>query len=111
MNDEQLEQNIAKNLPRKISTRDLVSSLPRHLKEPRNYEKVLKAVYEAGASTCDHSEVIEWYGCVKCQNKQKDRAETMRRLGFQNGQQYLAWRKIHEEIRSMKRVRLEKYNT
>jgi len=87
-----------------------IASLPAYLKDPANYEKIQKAIFEAGASTCDHAEVIEWAGCMKCQGKQWERKETMARLGFQNGQQYLAWKRIHERIRSGRKVKIEKYN-
>lgn len=87
----------------------LVADLPPHLKDPKNYKKVMSALYEAGASKCDHSEVLEWSQCSKCQLKQHERAEMMRKLGFTSGAQFLAWRKIHETIIS--RVSLEKYNS
>ena len=105
------EEETAKKLPRRLPRNNLLASLPRHLKDPANYEKIQRAIFEAGASTCDHAEVIEWAGCVKCQRKQWDRKETMVRLGFQNGQQYLLWRRAHENIRSLRRDRLEKYNS
>ena len=96
--------------PKKLPKNN-ISSLPRHLKDPANYEKIMKALYEAGASTCDHTEVLEWGGCLKCQRKQWDRKEMMARLGFQNGQQYLQWRRIHERIRNLRKDPLPKYNT
>lgn len=106
-----MEEDIAKKLPARLPRNRLLDSLPYYLKDPANYEKIRKAIFEAGASTCDHAEVIEWAGCMKCQRKQWDRKETMARLGFQNGQQYLMWARTHERIRSLQRDRLEKYNT
>ena len=84
-------------LPKKLP-RNILTILPRHLKDPKNYEKICKTIYEAGASLCDHAEVFEWYACNKCQQKQHERAEMMRKLGFKNGQQYLMWKKAQEYI-------------
>lgn len=106
-----MEEEIPKNLPRMLPKKNLLASLPKYLKDPANYLKIRKALFEAGASTCDHAEVIEWAGCLKCQRKQWDRKETMRRLGFQNGRQYLLWARTHERILSLHRDPLPKYNS
>lgn len=83
--------------------------MPDYLKDPANYEKIQLALYDAGGSTCGHTELIEWSACNKCQRKQHDRAELMRKLGFASGAQYLAWKKVHDTIRE--KVPLAKYNS
>ena len=105
-----MDEQVPKNLPARLPQNNLLVSLPRHLKDPANYEKIQRAIFEAGASTCDHSDVYEWAGCMKCQRKQWNRKETMRRLGFETGHQYLLWRRAHEQIRSLRRDPLPKYN-
>lgn len=95
------EQALA--LPRKLPSNPLLDTIPNYLKDPANYEKICKAILDAGATPHSHSEVIQWAGCKTCQRKEWDRKEMMKRLGFQSGKQYLLWKKIHEQIRSPKR--------
>ena len=98
-------------VPRYMPQHPLLRNLPKHLKDPANYEKIQRAIFKAGASTCGHGEVGEWATCKKCQRKQWDRKEVMERLGFVSGQQYLMWRRVHERIRDLKRDPLAKYST
>ena len=86
----------------------LVASLPKYLKDPANYEKIQKELLNAGASRHSHAEVVAWAACVECQGRQKDRADMMRELGFKSAAQYMAWQKIHTEIRNL--MPLDKYN-
>ena len=86
--------------PNQKKMRHVLDGLPAYLKEPESYDKVQKALYEVGGSTCGHSDLLEWAGCKKCQRKQWDRKEMMKKLGFQSGAQYMAWRKTHEYIKS-----------
>lgn len=89
----------------------ITASLPEYLKDPKNFKKIRKALYEIMASKCDHSEVIEWATCVKCQKKMRDHAEFLRKLGFTSPAQYYAWRKIHEKIEEHQKVKYAKYNS
>jgi len=88
---------------------NVLAGLPDYLKDPEAYKKIRKAQYELIASTCDHAEVIEYASCFKCQQKLKDHADFIRKLGFTSPAQYYAWRKIHETIEQ--RVSLPKYNS
>lgn len=78
----------------------LISSLPDYLKDPANYDKVQKALYDAGGTKCSHSDLSEWSACSDCQIAQHTRAELMRRLGFRSGRQYMAWKKTHEYLKA-----------
>lgn len=89
----------------------ITDSLPDYLKDHDNFDKIQKALYDVGGSTCTHSEVFEWANCSKCQLKMHERAELMRKLGFKQPGQYLAWKKIHETIRDKKRMAYRKYNS
>ena len=82
----------------------LVASLPAHLKDPKNYQKIQKALIQAGMSKHSHGEMVDWAACAHCQRKQHDRAEMMRKLGFTSGAQYMKWKQIHEQI--VRRVQL-----
>jgi len=90
----------------------LLASLPDHLKDPANFEKVQLAIINTFRSTCGHGEVLEWAECPKCSEKMLERRALLRKLGFKNAAQYMAWRKVHEEIRGItERYALPKYNT
>jgi radical SAM superfamily enzyme len=89
----------AKKLP-KPKVHPMVGSLPNFLKDTKNYNKIQKAILDAGATKHSHAEVLDWAGCTHCQNKQKDRLQMMRKLGFQSAAQYMTWKKIHEEIKN-----------
>ena len=87
----------------------LLASLPPHLKDPANYEKIRRAIYDAFSGACGtHADVMEMAGCAKCQRALQGRAEVFRKLGFRNAAQYMAWQKVHETIK--KRVPFAKYN-
>lgn len=86
----------------------LIASLPEYLKKPENYEKIQRAILDAGATRHSHAEVIDWAGCTHCQRKQLDRLLFMKKLGFVNAAQYKSWQRIHETIKE--RVPLPKYN-
>lgn len=98
----------AKKLP-KAKPHPIVASLPAYLKDPANFDKIQRAILDAGATRHSHGEVVDWAGCVECQSRQRNRLEMMKRLGFNNAAQYMAWRKIHEHIQ--KKVILPKYNS
>jgi hypothetical protein len=85
--------------------------LPPFLKDPDNYEKIQRALLDAGATKHSHGEVVDWAGCKECQGKQIDRLNMMKKLGFTSAAQYKAWQKIHEQIKDLKRMPLEKYNS
>lgn len=104
MNKSEIE--IAKSLPRYLPKNPLLRGLPQHLKEPENYEKIMKAIMDAGATRCSHAEMHEMANCLKCARAALNRSEMMRKLGFSNGKQYLEWRKVHEQIRK-KREKLQ----
>ena len=89
----------------------LIAFLPAHLKDPKNYKKIQKAIIEAGATKHSHGEISEWSACKHCTYKQHARAEMMRKLGFKNGAQYMTWKRIHEEILNLfSRDKLPKYD-
>jgi len=78
----------------------LVASLPEHLKNPANFEKYNQMILNTFISTCNHTDIHEWAMCEKCTNKMLDRRKLLKKLGFKNPAQYMAWKKIHEEIKT-----------
>ena len=95
----------------KYTPNPLLIGLPAYLKESKNYDKIRRVILDAGATRHSHSEMLDWSACKTCQRKQWDRKETMKRLGFRSGVQYLEWRKVQEEIKKRRGISLPKYNT
>lgn len=96
-----MDKEKAKQLPKNLSN-PLVAKLPPHLKDPANFEKIQKALYDTGGSRCDsHNEVFEWANCKKCERRQWEKKELMKKLGFESGAQYLEWVKIHRRIQEL----------
>lgn len=83
----------------KPKTPAIVASLPEHLKDPRNYEKIQSTILKALRGKCSHGEVVEWAQCGDCQRRFSERRHVLKNLGFKNPAQYMAWRKIHETIK------------
>ncbi len=101
----------AKDITLKPRTHPIVASMPAHLKDHDNFKKIQRAILDAGATRHSHAEMLDWASCQACQQKQQDRLMMMKSLGFASKAHYLTWRKIHEEIDKVRRVRLEKYNS
>lgn len=77
----------------------MLAKLPEYLKDPNNYDKIQRAILDAGATRHSHGEVGEWASCKSCKQKEIDRLMMMKKLGFESGTQYLMWKKVHEEIK------------
>ena len=103
------EGTITKETFPKAKPHPLLSALPAHLKDPANYDKIRLTILEAGSTKHSHGEMVDWAGCKVCQAKQVNRLQTMRKLGFKNAAQYMAWQKVHETIK--RRDPYSKYNS
>lgn len=77
----------------------VLAGLPEWLKDPANYEDVEKQIIQTFVSTCAHSEIMDWANCPKCTKKMLERRKLLKRLGFKNPAQYLAWKKTHQAIK------------
>lgn len=73
--------------------------MPEYLKDPKNFEKIQKTVIETLAGKHSHGEVIEWAKCIACQKRFHERRELLKKLGFRGPQQYMAWVKVHTQIK------------
>jgi len=77
----------------------LIASLPEYLKNPANFRTVQKQILETILTTCAHGDMMEFAKCPKCTEKMLARRRLLKKLGFKNPGQYMAWKKIHTEIR------------
>jgi len=87
----------------------LLASLPDHLKDPKNYEKIRRAVLDTLICPTTHSDVVKMAECPKCTENMLVRRKLLKELGFKSPAQYLAWQKVHETIKE--RVPFPKYNS
>ena len=88
-----------KNIVLAPKVNPLVAMLPEYLKDPANYEKVQRLIVETLASNHSHGEVIEWAKCSKCQRRFAEKGQVLKKLGFVSSAQYMAWQRVHQEIR------------
>lgn len=96
---------IPKDLPNILKPHPLLADIPDHLKDAKNYNKIQKAIIEAGMSKHSHADVGTWAGCKACQKKQGDRLLMMKSLGFKSKAHYMVWQKIHREISQRDKLR------
>lgn len=78
----------------------LTAGLSDYLKNPANYEEIQRIIINSFATTCSHGSPAEMAVCPKCTEKMLERRKTLKRLGFKNPAQYMAWQKIHTEIKA-----------
>lgn len=104
-NEGEISEETLKALPKQkeVNKVHVLHGLPNYLKDPANYEKIQKAIINAGATRHSHSEVADWAGCFHCQQKEWDRKEMMLGLGFTSGRQYMVWKKVIHQMNSMTR--------
>lgn len=77
----------------------LTANLPEYLKNPANYEEIQKIILKSFATSCSHGSPAEMAVCPKCTEKMLERRKTLKKLGFKNPAQFMAWQKIHTTIR------------
>lgn len=86
----------------------LLAMLPDFVKDHKNYYKIQKALLETLSCRKSHSDPLDMAKCKKCTENMQVRRALLKKFGFVNSAQYMAWRRIHEEIK--KRVPLDMYN-
>lgn len=96
---------------KKGTVHPLLKDLSDFVKDHANYETIQLSLLDTLASRHSHGEVTEWANCFDCQQKVKDHKNLMIKLGFKDSATYMAWRAVHEAIKTATRVKLEKYNT
>lgn len=94
---------------------NLLNGLPQYLKEPKNYDKVRKFLFDILASRCGHSDPASWYTCQKCLKRIRQFREALKKLGFRSVPQYYQWRRVHEMMQKQlkgefKKDPLQKYD-
>lgn len=79
----------------------ILYGLPEALKDPANFPKIQKAILNTLQTRHSHGDMMEWSACRSCTEKMLERRLLLKRLGFRNARQYMAWRQVHEEIVKM----------
>lgn len=96
----EMSKEILQSLKQTPKVHPLLAKMPKHLKDPGNYEKIQRALLETLASKHSHGEMAEWARCIPCQRKVEDHRNMMVGLGFDSPAHYRIWKKIHETIRT-----------
>lgn len=94
-----------KDIQKTTQVHPLIAILPAYLKDPANYEKIQKVIFESFAGKHSHEEVIDWASCADCQKRFANRSFVLKKLGFKNPAQYMIWKKIHEHIKARVKLR------
>ena len=94
----------------KFTPNPLFKGLPKHLKDPKNYEKIQRALLETLAGRHSHGDMQTWANCLHCQIKLKEHGGMMRKLGFKSGKQYMAWKRVMHMMTNPKFDPLPKYD-
>ena len=92
----------AQKLPRFTPNSFSIGMAP-HLKDPKNYKKIQRALLDTLAGQHSHSEMAHWAVCKTCQSKAVNLKIMMKGLGFRSYGQYLYWKKTMEMILYPKR--------
>ena len=86
----------------------LIANLPKHLKDPANYERIKKAIADTMVlkdtkleKACVHEDIASMAACPKCTKRMLYRRLLLKKLGFKNPAQYWAWQKTHERIKEL----------
>lgn len=100
-----MEHEVPKQPLPKYQLSPLIASMPEHLKDPANYERIKKAIADTMVFTdtklekvCAHENIEAMSKCPKCTKRMLERRLLLRKLGFKNPAQLRIWHKIHTEI-------------
>lgn len=96
------ENNDLEAMKHAVRAKDLRSpldSLPDYVKDPKNYQKIEKALLETMVCPKSHSDPMEMTKCKKCTENMLVRRQMLKKLGFKHPSVYLAWKKIQTGIR------------
>ena len=77
----------------------IFKGLSDYVKNPANFDRIQKSLIQTLATNCSHSEVSDYAKCKKCTQKMLERRKLLKKYGFKNPAQYMAWRKTHEYIK------------
>lgn len=88
--------------------RSIVADLPDSVKDPKNFEKIQRALLET-IRKCkkSHSDPHEMSLCKTCTEGMLERHALMGKFGFNSMKQYREWLKIMDIMINNKRVPLE----
>ena len=88
--------------------KNILDGLPKCLRDPKCFQPIQKALINTLSCGKLHSDPVKMSECSKCTDNMILRKELMKKFGFKNVKQYMAWRKIHEDIK--RRMPLDMYN-
>lgn len=90
----------------KLKANPVFKNFPKHLKDPKIFEETDKRLSDILKIDHEHKTATSYAKCTECQTKRVTRQTEMKKLGFQNIQQYLEWKKIMLIIKAKKDFKL-----
>lgn len=78
---------------------DPLGHLPDWTKHPKNYKLIQKALLETTSCKKSHSDPMEMSNCITCTQNMVERRRLMQKFGFKGPEDYMQWKKVHEEIK------------
>ena len=94
-------------LPKKIKPNPLFKGMSKSLKDPANYEKIEKSLFEILKSDHKHRTASSYVKCKECNEKRLARQKAMDDLGFKSIKQYMEWKKIMTIINNKKNFQIK----
>lgn len=97
----------------KFRRNPIFAGLPDYVKDPKNYNKIQKALLDTIACSKTHSDPSKMFDCLTCQRNTQERRALMAKMGFKNVGQYYAWKKVMHYMlnpNQIKKMPLPKYN-
>lgn len=85
-------------------------TLPEALKDPRTFKKTEKLIALAGETGHGHKHIITWNRCKHCQQKFLEKRAKIKKLGFADYEQYLAWKRIMLMMLDVKKLQKQNEN-
>lgn len=79
---------------KKLKPNPIFKDLPERLKDPENFHKIERELFEVLQSDHKHATVKQYVSCAWCNKKRELRQNKMKAMGFQGIEQYLEWRKV-----------------
>lgn len=95
----------------KPKTAPIFDGLPAYLKDHANYPKLKFLIIKSLQGDCKHTHMQEWAACHKCQRRFYEKGQILKNMGFSSPAQYMAWQKVHEEIRRLDGLKQHKLSS
>lgn len=78
----------------KAKVNPVFKGLSDELKDPKNYKRIEKKLFNVMVSDHKHKAIAAFMKCSRCQEKFANKRALIKELGFESTNQYQNWKKI-----------------